>query len=110
MFLKKLFVYDNESLFNILDEIKKYLNFNPIKVDANDLDNKIAAIKSLGEIKYKSAVPLINNIVSDEKNQRLRLAAVIALGEIKDYSSVDVLVDVLDDEDWEAVRTLKNLK
>ena len=41
MFLKKLFVYDNESLFNILDEIKKYLNFNPIKVDANDLENKI---------------------------------------------------------------------
>ena len=83
------------------------------KFEDNDLDNKIAAIKSLGEIKYKSAVPLINNIVSDEKNQRLRLAAVIALGEIKDDSSVDVLVDALEDEEpnlrWDAAISLVKL-
>ena len=83
------------------------------KFEDNDLDNKIASIKSLGEIKYKPSVPLINSIVSEEVDQRLRLAAVIALGEIGDDSSIDILVDVLDDEEpnlrWDAAISLVKL-
>ena len=79
----------------------------------NDLDNKIAAIKSLGEIKYKPAVLLINNIVSKEENQRLRLASIIALGEINDNSSIEVLANVLNDEEanlrWDASISLIKL-
>ena len=79
----------------------------------NDLDNRIAAIKSLGSIKYKPAVKIINDIVLSDNDQRLRLASIISLGQIKDSSSVNILVDVLDDEEanlrWDAAISLTKI-
>ena len=37
MILKKLFIYDNDILFDILNEIKENLNFEPIKIDKKNL-------------------------------------------------------------------------
>ena len=41
MNLKKLIIYDDDNLFNILNEIKEHLNFEPIKIDKKKLDYEI---------------------------------------------------------------------
>ena len=64
-----------------------------------DLENRIAAIKSLGSIKYIKSVSKLNNIVISENSQQERLAAIISLGQIKDKSSMKVLIESLDDEE-----------
>ena len=40
MILKKLFIYDNDILFDILNEIKENLNFEPIKISKKNLINQ----------------------------------------------------------------------
>ncbi|SVD83196.1 uncharacterized protein METZ01_LOCUS436050, partial [marine metagenome] len=78
-----------------------------------DLENRIAAIKSLGSIKYIKSVSKLNNIVISENSQQERLAAIISLGEIKDNSSIDVLIKSLDDEEanirWDSAISLYKL-
>ena len=75
-----------------------------------DLENRIAAIKSLGSIKYIKSVSQLNNIVTSENTQQERLAAIISLGQIKDKSSINVLIESLDDEEanirWDAAISL----
>jgi len=82
-------------------------------LDDNDLENKIAAIKSLGSIGYIPAVHNLNEIVSFEDNQRIRLASIISLGQIKDESSLEVLANALDDEEanirWDAAISLTKM-
>ena len=76
----------------------------------SDLENRIAAIKSLGSIKYIKSVSQLNNIVTSENSQQERLAAIISLGQIKDESSIRVLIESLDDEEanirWDAAISL----
>ena len=76
----------------------------------SDLENRIAAIKSLGSIKYIKSVSQLNNIVTSENSQQERLAAIISLGQIKDKSSIRVLIESLDDEEanirWDAAISL----
>ena len=77
-------------------------NFGIVLMDGlNDenLENRIAAIKSLGMIKFSSSVVQLNKIaISDVDNQE-RLAAVISIGEISDNSSKSTLISLLDDEE-----------
>ena len=74
------------------------------------LDNKIAAIKSLGSVKYLKATDSLNSIVNSNDSDEVRLAAIISLGQIKDKSSVPYLVKALDDEEanirWDAAISL----
>tara|TARA_B100001093_G_C26686571_1_gene952914 strand:- start:565 stop:1125 length:561 start_codon:yes stop_codon:yes gene_type:complete len=46
MILKKLIIYDNDILFNIIDEIKEFFNFDPIKLKKNEVDEMIKNINS----------------------------------------------------------------
>ena len=41
MISKKLFIFQYKDLFNILDEIKEYLNFEIILVEKNDFENHL---------------------------------------------------------------------
>ena len=74
------------------------------------LDNKIAAIKSLGSVKYLKATDSLNSIVNSNDSDEVRLAAIISLGQIKNKSSVPYLVKALDDEEanirWDAAISL----
>jgi len=77
------------------------------------LENRIAAIKSLGSIKYDFSASILNQIVNSNVDNQERLAAIIALGEIKNPNSLDVLVNALDDEEanirWDAAMSLTKL-
>lgn len=63
------------------------------------LENRIAAIKSLGMIKFNLSIGKLNNISISDRDIQERLAAVISMGEIRDKSSEDYLVSLLDDEE-----------
>lgn len=68
-------------------------------LDDEKLENRIAAIKSLGMIKFTPSVSKLNNISISDSDIQERLAAVISLGEIGDSSSESFLVSLLDDEE-----------
>ena len=56
-------------------------------LDDQVLENRIAAIKSLGMIKFSPSVNKLNSISVSDADIQERLAAVISLGEIGDKSS-----------------------
>jgi hypothetical protein len=64
-----------------------------------NLENRIAAIKSLGSLKYKQSVGALNSIITSNDNDEERLAAIISIGEIGDFSSIPFLIETLDDEE-----------
>ena len=79
-------------------------------LDDDNLENRIAVIKSLGMIKYLPSVKKLNNLVGSDANVQERLAAVISLGEINDSSSKNFLIPLLEDEEpnirWDAAIAL----
>ena len=79
-------------------------------LDDDNLENRIAVIKSLGMIKYPPSVKKLNNLVGSDANVQERLAAVISLGEISDTSSKIFLIPLLEDEEpnirWDAAIAL----
>jgi len=79
-------------------------------LDDDNLENRIAVIKSLGMIKYLPSVKKLNNLVGSDANVQERLAAVISLGEISDTSSKNYLIPLLEDEEpnirWDAAIAL----
>ena len=64
-----------------------------------NLENRIAAIKSLGMIKFSPSAARLNKIVISDVDSQERLAAVISIGEIKDNSSKGPLILLLEDEE-----------
>ena len=78
-----------------------------------NLENKIAAIKSLGLIKCEDSIDLINQIIISNENNQIRLAAIISSGIILDQSSLKALKEVLNDEEanlrWDAALSLAKL-
>ena len=82
-------------------------------LDDKDIENRIAAIKSLGSIGYKLSVKRLNSIVNSKSSTQERLAAIISLGQIKDLSSVPILEKALDDEEpnirWDAAISLTKM-
>ena len=78
-----------------------------------NIENRIAAIKALGSIKYNKSASYLNNLVLSDSDQQERLAAIISLGQIKDESSLPVLEKMLDDEEanirWDAAISLTKM-
>ena len=68
-------------------------------LDDENLENRIAAIKGLGMIKFSTSVDKLNNISISDSDIQERLAAVISLGEIGDKSSEVYLLSLLEDEE-----------
>jgi len=82
-------------------------------LDDKGLENRIAAIKSLGSIGYKPSVKRLNSIVASKSSTQERLAAIISLGQIKDKSSITLLEKSLNDEEpnirWDAAISLTKM-
>tara|TARA_X000000368_G_scaffold330913_2_gene268015 strand:- start:5051 stop:5920 length:870 start_codon:yes stop_codon:yes gene_type:complete len=82
-------------------------------IDDEKLENRIAAIKSLGMIKFVPSVSKLNNISVSDIDIQERLAAVISLGEIGDNRSESFLVSLLDDEEpnirWDSAIALMKM-
>ena len=78
-----------------------------------DLENKVAAIKSVGMIGCQESIELLKEFSKSELDNQIRLASVISLGILKDKSSIDVLVKLLDDEEanirWDAAISLAKI-
>ena len=74
------------------------------------LDNKIAAIKSIGMLKCSDYISTINNLIISKEDNQIRLAAVISAGQVLDSSSIDYLKSALDDEEpnirWDSALSL----
>ena len=88
-------------------------NFGIVLMDGlNDenLENRIAAIKSLGMIRFSPSAPQLNKIAISHINSQERLAAVISIGEIRDVSSKSFLISLLEDEEpnirWDSAISL----
>ena len=82
-------------------------------LDDENLENRIAAIKGLGMIKFSTSVDKLNNISISDSDIQERLAAVISLGEIGDKSSEVYLLSLLEDEEpnirWDSAIALAKL-
>ena len=61
MSYKKLIIYEYDSLFNILNEIKENLNFEPIRAQENDFQNIVSNLTSDFLIISKKNLEKINN-------------------------------------------------
>jgi len=88
-------------------------NFGIVLMDGlNDenLENRIAAIKSLGMIRFSPSASQLNKIAISDINSQERLAAVISIGEIRDVSSKSFLISLLEDEEpnirWDSAISL----
>jgi len=76
----------------------------------NNLENRIAAIKSLGMINCNQSIISLNEIVNSDKDNQERLAAIISIGFLKSTGSLSTLVKALDDEEanirWDSAISL----
>tara|TARA_B100000029_G_scaffold512265_1_gene608432 strand:- start:7 stop:867 length:861 start_codon:yes stop_codon:yes gene_type:complete len=68
-------------------------------LEDKDLENRIAAIKSVGMIECKDAVNKLHQILNPVNNNQERLASVISIGMLGNVSSIDLLVSLLEDEE-----------
>jgi len=94
----------------------KNLEFGDILISALDdsnLTNRIAAIKSLGAIKYKPACLKLKKIINNSVDNSEKLAAIISLGDISAPEFSDVLINMLDNEEpnlrWDAAIALAKM-
>lgn len=56
---------------------------------------RLAAVKALGEVKTKAAIPALTDVVRNDDNMFLKKTAVEALGNIGDAEAVPVLIEAL---------------
>ena len=84
-----------------------------LKEDEN-LTNRIAAIKSLGMLKYKESCELLNNIILKSEHDSEKLASIISLGVIGNSKYKNVLIEMLNYEEpnirWDAAIALAKMK
>ena len=82
-------------------------------ISDNFLDNRIAAIKSMGSLQCSDFIDTINDLIISNEDNQIRLAAVISAGQILRSSSINYLKNVLDDEEpnirWDAAISLAKL-
>ena len=82
-------------------------------LDDSVIDSKLAAIKSLGLIRYAEAIPFLIEIINTSKNNEERLAATISLGQIGSEDSIVTLENLLMDDEpnirWDAAIALAKM-
>ena len=79
----------------------------------DDLTNRIAAIKSLGMLKYDKSCSALESIINNSQFDSEKLAAIISLGVIGDKKYKKVLIKMLDYEEpnirWDAAIALAKM-
>ena len=82
-------------------------------LDDKNFNSRLAAINSLGMIKYQEAIPRLKDYLKETATQDERLATVIALGMIGDKSIIANLKTLLSDNEpnirWDAAIALAKL-
>ena len=82
-------------------------------LEDENIQSKISSIKSLGQIKYNDAIPLLIPFLKESVTDDLRLSAIMAIGMIGDTSTVEDLFPLLDDDEanirWESAVALAKL-
>ena len=68
-------------------------------MEDKNLENRIAAIKSLGMISCPESVDNLHKALDPINDKQERLASVISIGILQDTSSIDILIELLDDEE-----------
>ena len=85
---------------------------NGLSEDDN-LTNRIAAIKSLGMLKYDASCDFLVNIIENTIYNSEKLAAIISLGVIGNSKYKNILIQMLDDEEpnirWDAAIALAKM-
>ena len=92
-------------------------HFGPYLMEAAksdvDLTNRIAAIRSLGMLKYDKSCKILKNIILDSDFDSERLSAIISLGVIGNKKYNKVLIQMLDYEEanirWDAAIALAKM-
>ena len=93
------------------------ISFGPylLKGLENDenLTNRIAAIKSLGMLKYNDGCPILEKIILESNYDSEKLASIISLGVIGNPEYKNVLIDMLEYEEpnirWDAAISLAKM-
>ena len=79
----------------------------------SDLNNRMAAIESIGMIECKESVNILNNMINSEFDNAIKLKAIGAVGQIGDITSIPLLKIALDNEEpnirWDAALALAKL-
>ena len=85
---------------------------NGLNEDDN-LTNRIAAIKSLGMLKYSASCSLLETIIKESEYNSEKLSAIISLGVIGDSRFKNVLIEMLEYEEpnirWDAAISLAKM-
>tara|TARA_B110000263_G_C15247875_1_gene482600 strand:- start:386 stop:1285 length:900 start_codon:yes stop_codon:yes gene_type:complete len=85
---------------------------NGLNEDKN-LTNRIAAIKSLGMLKYSESCTLLENIIKESEYNSEKLSAIISLGVIGNTKFKDILIEMLEYEEpnirWDAAIALAKM-
>ena len=85
---------------------------NGLNEDKN-LTNRIAAIKSLGMLKYSESCTLLENIIRESEYNSEKLSAIISLGVIGNTKFKDILIEMLEYEEpnirWDAAIALAKM-
>ena len=95
-----------------MGQTKNILFCDILKVGLNDqnLENRIAVIKSTGMIGCVDCISSLNAIVDSKKDNQERLAAIISIGMLGDSDSEDILLKSLNDEEanirWDSAISL----
>ena len=90
--------------------------FGPILMEGLEDENsssRVAAIRSLGSIRYNQSLSILESIALNGKDDMERLAATISIGSLIDTNSRQTLLTLLDDEEpnirWDAAIGLAKL-
>ena len=79
----------------------------------SDINNRMAAIESIGMIECKESVNILNNMINSEFDNAIKLKAIGAVGQIGDITSIPLLKIALDNEEpnirWDAALALAKL-
>ena len=79
----------------------------------NNLTNRIAAIKSLGMLKYSDSCSLLEKIIKNSNDDAEKLSAIISLGTIGNNKYKNILIEMLDYEEpnirWDAAIALAKM-
>ena len=79
----------------------------------SDLNNRMAAIESIGMIECRESVNILNKMINSEFDNAIKLKAIGAVGQIGDITSIPLLKIALDNEEpnirWDSALALAKL-
>jgi len=63
-------------------------------IDSNDIEIKETAIRTLGEIEYSEALPILISKFTNEENEQIRTAIILSVANMKSEKAEDFLIEI----------------